>query len=144
NVGCALLQPSGAGAPKVIWESKGPKSVLKNYWATSIAHDKHLYGISGEYEGVADFNCVDLATGKLAWSKSRFGRCNLTLANGHLYIATIDGDLVVIAATPKAYEEKGRAKILEVSKYVNAPAISDKKLYVRDVKNIYCFDIAGK
>src|SRR5262249_40863901 len=46
GVGCALFQLSASGAPTVVWESKGPKSVLLNCWANSIAHDGHLYGLS--------------------------------------------------------------------------------------------------
>lgn len=145
NVGCALLQVPGSGQPKVVWQDKGPKSVMKSYWATAVLHDKHLYGISGEHEGVADLNCVELATGKRVWSQSRFGRANLTLADGHLYIVTIDGQLVVAPATPKGYQEKGRAKILMApDRYVNSPTISDKKLYLRDQKQIVCLDIGGK
>jgi outer membrane protein assembly factor BamB len=144
NVGCALLQV-GAGPPKVLWEDKGPKCVMKNYWATAVLHDKHLYGISGEFEGVADLNCVELATGKRVWSQSRFGRANLTLANGYLYLVTIDGQFVIVPATPKGYQENGRAKVLpNTDRYVNAPTICDKRLFLRDQKSIICFDIAGQ
>jgi len=142
NVGCALLAPSAEGKAEVLWESKGPTSVMKNYWATAVLHDKHLYGISGEYKGVTNLNCVEAASGKLVWSKERYGHCNLTLADGHLYIQTIGGDLVIAEASPKAYTEKGRAKVLAAAKYVNAPAIADKKLYARDGVSILCVDIA--
>jgi outer membrane protein assembly factor BamB len=145
GVGCAMLQPSASGEPKAVWQDKGPKSAMKNYWATAVLHAGHLYGISGEYEGVANLNCVDAKTGKLAWSKERFGRANLTLADGHLYLITIDGQLVVVPASPKEYQEKGRSKLLPaMDRYVNSPTISDKKMYLRDQKNIVCVDIAGK
>ena len=142
NVGCALLAPSAEGKAEVLWESKGPMSVMKNYWATAVLHDKHLYGISGEYKGVTNLNCVEAASGKLAWSKERYGHVNLTLADGHLYILTIDGELVIAEANPKAYTEKARAKVLAAAKYVNAPAIADKKLYAKDGASIICVDIA--
>lgn len=145
GVGCAMLTPTASGAPKAVWQDKGPKSVMKNYWATAVLHNGYLYGISGEYEGVANLNCVDAKTGKLAWSKERFGRANLTLADGHLYLITIDGQLVVVPANSKEYQEKGRAKVLPaMDRYVNSPTISDKKLYLRDQKSIVCLDLAGK
>jgi outer membrane protein assembly factor BamB len=144
NVGCAMFSPSATGKPELLWESKGVKSVMKNYWATAVHHDKHLYGISGEYEGVVNLNCVDAASGKLVWSEQRFQRGNVTIADGHLYILTIDGNLIVAPASPKGYQEKGKAKLLEPAKYINAPTISDKKLYGRDQKSIICVDIAGK
>jgi len=144
NVGCAMLSPSATGKPELLWESKGPKSVMKNYWATAVYHDKHLYGISGEYEGVVNLNCVEAATGKLVWSQERYPRANMTLADGHLYILTIEGNLVVAPATPKGYQEKGKTKVLDAARYINAPAIADKKLYAKDLKSIICVDIAGK
>src|SRR5262249_7229407 len=118
NVGCAMLSPSASGNPETLWESKGPKSVMKNYWATAVHHDKHLFGISGEYEGVVNLNCVDAASGKPVWSQERYQRANITLADGHLYILTIDGNLIVAPASAKGYQEKGKAKVLEPAKYI--------------------------
>lgn len=142
KVGCALLQVSGEGTPKTVWASRGPKSVMKTYWATAVAHDKHLYGVSGEFDGVMNFNCVELATGKLVWSKERFGKAAVTLADGHLFMVTKAGDLVLAPATPKGYQEKARVKLLGDGR--TAPTIAGKKLYLRDRQNIVCLDIAGK
>jgi outer membrane protein assembly factor BamB len=144
SVGCAMLEPSLSGAPKVVWESKGPKSTMMNYWSTCVLHDNHLYGMSGEYGGPVSLVCIDTAKGERVWAQERFGHANLTLADGNLYIVTVKGELVVAPATPKGYQEKGRATILEGAKHINAPAIADKKLYVRDLKSIVCVDIAGK
>ena len=89
----------GGAAPKVLWESKGDKSVMMNYWANSVSFDGHLYGISGEFnEKKMDLNCVDLNTGKLKWSKKNFGKGAVTLADGHLFITTKKGDLVLVQA----------------------------------------------
>jgi outer membrane protein assembly factor BamB len=144
KVGCALFRIDGAKKPEVVWESKGAKSVMINYWATAVAHDKHLYGPAGEYDKVADLNCVDLTNGKIAWSQPKFGLSSVTLADGHLFITTRNGELVLAAASPKAYQEKARIKLLEKGRYAVAPTIADKKLYLRDRKHVYCLDIAGK
>jgi len=143
-LGCVLLAPAVSGPPKVVWEKKGSQAVMDNYWATAVFHDKHLYGISGGAESNSpSLNCVEAATGKLVWSREGFGEANLTLADGHLYILTVKGELVVAPATPNGYREKGRCKILEPADYVNAPTIAGKKLYARDLKSIICLDIAG-
>lgn len=144
KVGCALLKVAAKGKPSVVWESKGPKSVLMTYWANAVAQDKHLYGLSGEYNTTANLTCVDLAMGKPAWTKERFGLASVTLADGHLWITTPKGELVLAAATPKEYQEKGRVKVMEESRYATVPTIAGKKLFLRDRKNIYCLDIAGK
>jgi outer membrane protein assembly factor BamB len=143
NVGCAMLAPAASGPPKVLWEDKGPKSVMKSYWATAVYHDKHIYGCSSEHDPPAFIRCVNAETGKEVWSTNRFPMCNLTLTDGHLYIVTVPGELIVAAATPKGYEEKGRAKVLnKLDRQVNSPTIADKKMYLRDFKSIICLDIA--
>jgi outer membrane protein assembly factor BamB len=145
KVGCALFK-LGAAKPSTVWESKGAGSVMITYWANAVVQDKHLYGIAGEYNiKYPDLRCVNLSDGKQAWTQSKFGKANLTLADGHLFIATVDGDLVLAAATPKEYQEKARVKkLLNNDRFSTAPTIADKKLYLRDSKSIMCLDIAGK
>ncbi|OAI38684.1 hypothetical protein AYO40_01635 [Planctomycetaceae bacterium SCGC AG-212-D15] len=138
--GCALVAPAVSGDPKVVWKTDG---VMDNYWATAVCDGQHLYGISGGHGSKPNLNCVEMTTGKLVWSRKTFGWANLTLADSHLYILTVKGELVVAAATPKAYQEKSRAIVLGRPDYLNAPAIAGKKLYVRDKKHIICLDLAG-
>jgi len=145
KVGCALLKLKGTDAPGTTWESKGERCVMMTYWANAVAHDKHLYGLSGEYNKQSTLACVDLATGKATWTEPRFGLGALTLADGHLFMVTITGDLVLAPANSKKYEEKARLKgLLTKGRYSVMPTIADKKLYLRDTKHVFCLDIAGK
>jgi outer membrane protein assembly factor BamB len=142
KVGCALLKVRSEGPPEVVWESKGVKCVLTNYWANSVVHGKHLYGFSGEFDGVVDLVCVELATGKRVWVKERFGLGSLTLADGHLYITDKPGSLVVVEATPEAYRETARAKkVLTQIEYATSPTIAGGRLYLRDLKDIVAVDL---
>jgi outer membrane protein assembly factor BamB len=142
KAGCALFEPQPQGPPKVIWEKKGPKSTMLNYWANAVVHGKHLYGLSGEFDKVIDLNCVELETGNLVWSKKKFGKGAITLAAGHLFITTKSGDLVLIEATPQEYREKARlVEFLGENRTV--PTISGGKLFLRDREHIYCLDIAA-
>jgi outer membrane protein assembly factor BamB len=143
DVGCAMFKLS-ATAPEIAWESKGADSVLMTYWANAVEHNGYLYGISGEFnEKLMHLNCVDAKNGKLMWSQKNIGKAALTLADGHLWITTKKGDLVLAAANPGKYEEKARVKLLAPGNRTS-PTISDKRLYLRDQKDIYCLDIAGK
>jgi outer membrane protein assembly factor BamB len=138
--GCAMYKLAAAG-PNIVWESKGKGSVMMNYWANSVVSGGYLYGISGEFnEMKMDLNCVDLNTGDLKWSKKNFGKAAITLADGHLFITTKKGDLVLVAANPAKYEEKARVRLLGENR--TSPTIADKRLYLRDRQNIYCLDIA--
>jgi outer membrane protein assembly factor BamB len=140
--GGVMYELSAGGPPTVVWESKGKKSVMLNYWANAVAHDGFLYGLSGEFSGKIHLNCVDAKTGKLMWSQENFGKGAITLADGHLFITTKPGDLVLVRANPQKYEEKARVTVLGENRTV--PTIANKKLYLRDRQNILCLDIAGK
>jgi outer membrane protein assembly factor BamB len=143
NVGSTLFRLRPEGKPEIVWESKGTRGIMTTYWANAVIHDGHLYGVSGEFAGVINFNCVDLKTGKLVWSQERFGKASITLADGHLFVTTKPGDLVLIRATPKAYEEKARIKGL-IGENRTVPTIADGRMYLRDRKQIVCLDISGK
>lgn len=141
--GCAMFKLS-ATAPEIAWESKGAKSVMLNYWANAVLHNGYLYGISGEFnEKLMHLNCVDAKTGKLMWSQKNIGKAAVTLADGHLWITTKKGDLILATANPMKYEEKGRVTLLSTGNRTS-PTIAEKRLYLRDQKDIYCLDIAGK
>ncbi len=138
KVGCTLFQLKANEAPSVIWESKGPKSVMINFWANSVAVGDYLYGLNGEFDRPIHLDCVDLKTGKTVWSQKKFGKGALTFADGHLFISTKDGDLVLVAATPEKYIEKGRIRLLGDNRTV--PTLANKRLYLRDKEKIVCID----
>lgn len=137
--GCVLFQLNAAAAPKAIWESKGKKSVMINYWANPVVHDGFLYGFAGEFSNKVHLRCIDLKTGKTRWTEEDFGKGSVTLADGHLFITTKAGDLVLARATPEAYQEKARVKLLGDNR--TAPTLANKRLYLRDLKKIVCLEL---
>ncbi len=137
--GCVLFQLHSAAPPKAVWESKGDKSVMINYWANPVVHDGFLYGFAGEFSKKVHLRCVDLKDGKIRWTKENFGKGSVTLADGHLFITTKSGDLVLVRATPQAYEEKGRVTILGDNRTV--PTLANRRLYLRDLEKIVCVDV---
>jgi len=144
NHGAAMLALKPAGSvfevePK--WESQGPGSVLRNEWQTSILLDGHLYGMDnvGGAGPVTHLTCVNAATGERVWQQVRFGKGNLIGADGKLYFAMMSGELILVRATPKAYEELARATILGATR--TPPALAGGLLYVRDEKKIVCLDV---
>ncbi len=144
NHGCALLalQPSGDGFEvNETWTSFGSSSVMRNEWQTSVLVKGHLYGLDnvGSAGPVTHLSCVDIATGKRLWRKTRFGKSNLIAADGKLFFTTMQGELVIVRATPKAYEELGRAKVIGATR--QAPALAGGRLYLRDDREIVCVDV---
>ncbi|MFO0968604.1 MAG: PQQ-binding-like beta-propeller repeat protein [Gemmataceae bacterium] len=143
EVGCALFKLEGASRPTEVWRFKGKKSPLTTYWATAVHRDGYLYGVSGEFNKRLDLNCVELKTGKVMWTKSDFGKAAITLADGHLFLSTKKGDLLLVEATPEKYVEKARVEGF-LGENRTAPTIAEGRLYLRDKVNVYCLDIRGK
>ena len=144
NHGCALLtlKPQGdVFQVTEVWTSFGPQSVLRNEWQTSVLLDGFLYGLDnvGGAGPITHLNCVNAKTGVRVWQQRRFGKCNLIAADGKLYISTVDGELVIVRATPERFEELSRAQLFAGTR--QAPALLDGRLYVRDSEEIICIDI---
>lgn len=144
NHGCTLLslKPTNAGfEANEVWSSLGPKSVLRNEWQTSILLDEHLYGFDnvGGAGPISHLTCIHAETGKVAWQQARFGKGNMIAAEGKLFISTMKGELVIARASPKAYEELGRAAVIGTTR--QAPALANGLLYLRDDKEIVCLDV---
>ncbi len=147
NHGSAMLalEPDGAGfKTSEIWTSQGPGSVMRNEWQTSILLDGYLYGMDnvGGAGPITHLKCIHAKTGELAWAKLRFGKGNLIFADGKLFIVTMQGDLVLVRATPEKYEELARAKVLESTR--QAPSLLGGKLYLRDVDKVICLDVSNR
>ncbi|MBI3411129.1 MAG: PQQ-binding-like beta-propeller repeat protein [Planctomycetes bacterium] len=141
HVGCTMYKLKDAGQPEVVWESKGKKSVMMNYWANSVAHEGHLYGYSGQFDERIDLNCVEIKTGKLKWTQKDFGKGSVMLADGHLFMTTKKGDLVLAKATPEKYQEVARVTMLGENRTV--PTLANGRLYLRDKEHILCLDVGA-
>jgi outer membrane protein assembly factor BamB len=146
NHGCVLLDvPTvSGGTVKTVWSSLDSKSVLRNEWQTSVLLDGHLYGFDnvGSAGPVTHLTCIDAATGERKWQQPRFGKGNLIAADGKLWITTMAGELVLVRASPEKYEELGRATVMETTR--TAPTLADGRLYLRDGREVVCFDVRAK
>ena len=145
NHGCALLSVKGTNgsfAANEVWSSLGPKSVLRNEWQTAILLDNHLFGFDnvGGAGPISHLTCVNAEDGKVAWQQTRFGKGNMIAADGKLLMSTMKGELIIARASPKAYEEIGRATVLSGSTR-QAPSLANGLLYLRDDKEIVCYDV---
>jgi outer membrane protein assembly factor BamB len=124
-----------------VWASLGPKSTMRNEWQTSVLLDGYLYGFDnvGGAGPVSHLTCINAATGERLWQKLRFGKGNLIAADGKLLISTLEGELVIVRATPKGFDEMGRAAVCGSTR--QAPALAGGLLYLRDGQDIVCVDM---
>ncbi|HEV7280888.1 MAG TPA: PQQ-binding-like beta-propeller repeat protein [Pirellulaceae bacterium] len=147
NHGSALLKltPRADGFEAAeVWSSYGPESVLRSEWQTSVLIDGCLYGFDnvGGAGPVTHLTCVNASTGEQAWQEVRFGKGNLIAADGKLLISTMKGELVLVEASPKAFREIGRQKVLSPTR--QAPSIASGLVYLRDDREIVCVSLRKK
>ena len=144
NHGSVILKLSAEGdrfKPEEIWSSPGRTSQLRAEWQTPVIHDGHLYALdnSGSAGPITNLVCIRLSDLKTMWQKIRFGKSNLILADGKLFLTTMNGDVVIVDASPAAFNELGRATIMETTR--QAPALANGFLFVRDDKEVICIDV---
>jgi len=144
NHGSVILEityDNGAFEANEIWSSLGKDSQLRSEWQTPIIHQGHLYGLdnSGSAGPITNLVCIRLSDRKTVWQKSRFGKSNLILADGKLFLTTMQGELVIVKADPSEFQEVSRVRVMETTR--QAPSLSEGRLYVRDDAHVMCFDL---
>jgi len=147
NHGSTILKITNAAdafAAEAVWESHGDDSVLRAEWQTPVVFDGHLYALDnkGSAGPITNLVCIRLKDHEQVWSQPRFGKSNLTLADGKLFVSTMRGELVIVNATPEAFEELSRTIVLETTR--QAPVIANGRLYLRDDKEVVCLDVRAR
>jgi outer membrane protein assembly factor BamB len=139
NQGSALLKFSADGV-KAVWQGK----TFRSHFNPGVLVGGHVYGFDGNSHQRAGLQCIEYATGKVAWSESTFGFGSVLLVGERLLMLTAKGDLVVATPSPAGYEELARANVLS-GKCWTAPALSDGRVYARNATGtLVCVDVSAK
>jgi outer membrane protein assembly factor BamB len=120
-----------------VWKSD---EVLSCHFGTPVYRDGFLYGFDGRQEEGARLRCVEAKTGKVCWTRERFGCGSMVSAEGNLIILSEDGDLVLVEANSESYREKARAPVLTRPCRAQI-ALSAGRLYARDGKRLLCWAV---
>ena len=110
-------------------------NIMRNHFSSSVYLDGYLYGFDN-----ASLKCLDMETGKQLWVKRGMGKGSLIAADGHLIVLSDLGKLVVAAATPDGFTEKGFLQAL-TGKSWTAPVLANGVLYVRNHTEIVAYDL---
>ncbi len=137
ETGALLLRLHKDGADEV-WSND---EAMSNHYNTCVYYQGNLYGFDGRQEKGPRFRCVELKTGKIHWTQERFGCGAMVLAGGHLVVLTESGQLLSVEATPTAYREKARARVLAQPPCRAQIALAQGRLYGRDQKKLACWDL---
>lgn len=142
GVGAGAVQISRSGdafKPTELWRSTGNRPVA-NHWSTPVHHNGYLYGMFSFKEfGTGPLKCVEVKTGKVLWEQKNFGAGNVILAGDRVLALSDAGELVLVEATPSAYKEVARAKVLD-GKCWSTPIVSGGRVYARSTKEGVCLE----
>jgi len=140
GVVCIELAPrSGKMDATIAWQLKDQKINI----ASPVLVGQHLYSQGAN----KDFVCVDVAAGALKWAQAGFGLggkkdYSSTIALGRrLLVLTEDGQLLLLDANPDQFRELARLQVC--GNTWSHPAYAGGRLYVRDGRELACFDLRG-
>jgi outer membrane protein assembly factor BamB len=135
--GGALLRVTATNAV-ALWENRN----LSAHFSSPVLWQDCLYGIDGNAGGGA-LKCLDVGSGAVKWSQAT-GFGSLILSDGKLIVLNEKGELSVVEASPLAYRELLRGRVM-VARFWTAPVLADKRIYCRsDAGDVVCVNLAGE
>ncbi len=142
--GLVRLKSDGRGvAAEQVYFERG----LPNGIGGAVLVGDYLYGTEVGQKLVA----VEFTTGKVKWQAEDFGWASVAYADGNIYAHKVNGDFVLVEATPEGFREKGRFTPPNQPKHTQAgqfaemafayPVIANGRLYIRDLGTLWAYDI---
>ena len=119
--GAALFDFTGSEL-KYVWQTKK----MRNHFNSCVLWKGNLYGFDE-----SKFACLDFATGDVKWSQDDLGKGSLMVADGKLIIQSETGDLVIAEASPAAFKQLARAKVLDKRCWV-VPVLANGRIYCKN------------
>jgi outer membrane protein assembly factor BamB len=134
--GAALVQVAqalGQWTASDVWRNRN----MKCGYSSPIAYDGHLYGLDENM-----LACVELATGKRLWKDraGQYGHGQMLLRNDLLVILGEAGELALVEATPKRFNELGRIQAID-GKTWNVPTLVGNRIFVRNHLEMAAYDL---
>jgi outer membrane protein assembly factor BamB len=158
EIGSSLLRVR-PGAFDVVWKDPPglrAEKAMRLHWNTPIVIDGTIFGSSGRHTEPAELRAIDLATGKVKWSKDGLGRCSLLYVDGHLVSLGENGRMQLLKVNPEKFDvvadfvpkdKEAPAvpgadppELLQYPAWA-APILSHGLLYVRGKDRLACFEV---
>ncbi len=149
GLGSALLKVKPGGYEVVYSDAKKFKKSMQAHWMTPIVHAGYLYGSSGRHTAQAELRCLELATGKVMWSRPRLGRTSLLMVDGHFVCQSEIGPLLLLKVNPMKYDPVSILQVTEPGKDEPlldypcwaAPVLANGLMYIRSEERLVCLQL---
>jgi outer membrane protein assembly factor BamB len=127
------VKPGGSGdvtETHRLWRNPSAQQRI----GTGVVVGEHIYMV--DEPGTAQ--CIELKTGKTLWNQKLGSTVwgSLVLSEDKLYVTSIEGDTFVFAAKPEKFEQLAKNPLGE--KTLSSIAASDRRLYIRTYKHLWC------
>jgi outer membrane protein assembly factor BamB len=143
NAGAMMLKLSQDGGQiKAEAQFKLTPDVFGSAQHTPILYEGHLYGVRPD----GQLTCLDL-DGKVCWtsgSTHKFGLGPYTIINNLIYVMDDEGELTLAEASPAAYVQLARAKVLEGPDAWGPMAVAADRLILRDLNRMICLETTAR
>ena len=121
------------GTDAILWQNQRGNS----YTPSPVLHEGKLYILTDS----GTLSCLDAKTGKPFYAQQRLPKtysfkASLVGANGKLYLATEDGDVVVVKMGEKFEVLATNTMADEV--FISSPVILDGEIYLRGRNSLFC------
>ena len=131
-----------ANNPKQHWFKKD----IQDEFGSSIYINGYLYVPVGDTRHpTAYLKCIDFNTGEEMWSRDT-GHCSIINADGKFIVLNQRGELTIMEASEKGYNDLSRATVVNTSNRVRcwtAPVLANGKIFVRtNVGDLVCVDVS--
>lgn len=144
KVGCMAVSLGSGNEIEELYSNKD----MVNHHGGVILFDGHLYG----YSDGGGWTCMEFDSGDVKWQeKKALGKGAIHYADGCFYLLEEKtGTVVLIDASPRGWEEKGRFVLEPQSEERNTkgkvwthPVVSNGKLFLRDQQYLHCYDVGS-
>ena len=141
QLGCLCVRVLQRGHYEELW--RGGKDYLDSQYNNLLCRDGYVYGF-GTVRG--SLRCVELATGRLAWTwKSQLRRAASIGVADRLLLFDEQGRLASVRVSPAGCERVAMtARGLLAGRCFTAPALSRGLLYLRNEEELLCVDLRGE
>jgi outer membrane protein assembly factor BamB len=141
GVGCNLFKITKSG-DDLKAEQVYANHEMENQHGGVVRIGEYIYGHSDSKNWI----CQEFKTGKLVWREtSKLKKGSIAAADGLLFLRAEEGDgtVVMIAASPEGFMEKGRFDQPDRSNKNSwpHPVIANSKLYLRDQGVLLCYEL---